>query len=275
MNGKVPPRFDAREFRPAPLLPSAHAQTIGGRLLRRARRAALRARTDRSARWRLRRSRPRPRGTAGATDAPIVLLMHGLEGSARRGYAINTYRDLAARGVRAVGLNFRSCSGEMNRSARFYHSGDTADIEHVLRLLADRHPAVPRGVVGFSLGGNAMLKLLGELGSDAGALVDAAAAISVPYDLGAGADWLDRSHRTVLHVTFHHVAGREGRSQGPLLGDLRHRPDPRRALIPRFRRCGHRPDPRLRRRRRLLHALQLGSLPPRHPRADAAPARRR
>ncbi|HEX2165684.1 MAG TPA: hydrolase, partial [Longimicrobiales bacterium] len=193
MNGKVGrDGFDVRPFRPARLLRNAHAQTIGGRFLRRAEPPLFeRERID------------LPDGdfvdldhviaSTLTDDSPVVLLMHGLEGSARRGYAINTYRELARRGVRAVGLNFRSCSGEPNRNARFYHSGDTADIEHVLRLLAERYPDVPRGAIGFSLGGNAMLKLLGELGEDAASLVSAAVAVSVPYDLGAGADWLDRS----------------------------------------------------------------------------------
>ncbi|CAN5727255.1 hydrolase [soil metagenome] len=180
--------FEAAPFRPASWLPGAHAQTIAGRVLR------LRARLP------FRRERielpdgdfvdlDHPPGPE-SSDAPVVLLLHGLEGSARRGYAINVYRELARRGLRAVGLNFRSCSGEPNRTARAYHSGDTADIEYVLRLLAERHASAPRGAIGFSLGGNALLKLLGEEGSGAHALVQAAAAISVPYDLGAGADWL-------------------------------------------------------------------------------------
>jgi len=146
--------------------------------------------------------------------------MHGLEGSARRGYAINTYRELEQHGVRAVGLNFRSCSGEMNRAPRLYHSGDTGDIEHVLRLLADRYPGVPRGTIGFSLGGNAMLKLLGELGADAASFVSAAVAVSVPYDLGAGADWLAQSRMGRIY-TSRFVASLVAKAQAKsgVLGD--------------------------------------------------------
>jgi uncharacterized protein len=191
MDGKEGNGFAARPFQPAWWLPSPHGQTIGGRLLR----------------WPAAPSFHRERieladgdfvdldHPAGprAEDAPVVLLVHGLEGSARRGYAINVYRELAQRGVRALGLNFRSCSGEPNRLARAYHSGDTDDIRHVLELLAARHPNARLGAIGFSLGGNALLKLLGELGTDARRLVQAAAAVSVPYDLGAGADWLERT----------------------------------------------------------------------------------
>ncbi|MBR9988570.1 MAG: alpha/beta fold hydrolase [Gemmatimonadetes bacterium] len=211
MDGKAAGTFDVREFRPARLLTNAHAQTIGGRLLRKP--AAPRFERERI---------ELPDGDfvdldhvmtgQRAGDSPIVLLMHGLEGSARRGYAINTYHELAARGVRAVGLNFRSCSGEMNRHPRFYHSGDTADIEHVLRLLAERYPDVPRGAIGFSLGGNALLKLLGELGDEVNALVSAAVAISVPYDLGAGADSLDGT-RIGRFYTSRFVASLVGKAE--------------------------------------------------------------
>jgi uncharacterized protein len=189
MEGKEEGAPAVRPFRPAGWLPSPHGQTIGGRLLRRPRPPEFR---------RERLELPdgdfvdldHPAGPADP-EAPVVLLTHGLEGSARRGYAIQVYRELAGRGVRAVGLNFRSCSGEPNRLARAYHSGDTGDIRHVLEVLAERHPRAPRGAIGFSLGGNALLKLLGEEGAGAAGLVQAAVAVSVPYDLGAGADFLE------------------------------------------------------------------------------------
>jgi len=186
MNGKFTPRpYAAPRWARNP-----HVQTILGRLLRRPEPPAFR-----------RERIELPDGdfvdldepVHPLTDGPVVLLLHGLEGSARRGYAINTYRALAAHGIRSVGLNFRSCSGEPNRTARFYHSGETTDIRYILELLAARYPDVPRAAVGFSLGGNALLKLLGELRDDAPALVRCAAAISVPYDLAAGADALNAS----------------------------------------------------------------------------------
>jgi hypothetical protein len=191
MSGKpaareLAPAFAPRPFRPAALLAGTHAQTIGGRLLRRAPPPPFR-----------RERVELPDGDfvdldfppAPAGDAPVVLLLHGLEGSARRGYAINAYRELAARGVAAVGLNFRSCSGEANRQPRLYHSGDTADLRHVAALLRARFPRVPLGAIGFSLGGNALLKYLGE--EAAAAPFRAAVAVSVPYDLSAGADALE------------------------------------------------------------------------------------
>ncbi len=178
-------------FRAAHWLPGPHAQTIGGRLLRRTTPPPF-------TRTRLETPDgdfldldfpPEPAGTS--STSPLVLLLHGLEGSARRGYAINVYRALARHGVRAVGLNFRSCSGEPNRTARFYHSGDTQDIRFVLAVLRQRYPGAPLGAIGFSLGGNALLKYLGEEGEAARSALACAAAVSVPYDLGAGADLLD------------------------------------------------------------------------------------
>lgn len=167
-----------------------HAQTVAGRLLRRHGQVEFtRERIDTPDGDFLDLDfTPEPR-----PGAPVVLLMHGLEGSARRGYALNTYAALARRGVRGIGLNFRSCSGEPNRMGRLYHSGDTDDIRHVLALVRERFGGVARGAIGFSLGGNALLKYLGEEGESARETVTAAVAVSVPYDLGAGALALEQS----------------------------------------------------------------------------------
>lgn len=217
MEGKVLRDFRPRPYRPALWLPGPHAQTIAGRLLRRASVSSFtRERVELPDGDFVDLDHP----SSGPAAGPVVLLMHGLEGSARRGYAVNVYRELARRGVRAVGLNFRSCSGEPNRMPRLYHSGDTADIEYVLRLLADRHPDVPRAAIGFSLGGNALLKLLGELGEGASELVAAAAAVSVPYDLGAGADALDASRMGRLYTRrFVRLLVAKAEAKQPLLAD--------------------------------------------------------
>lgn len=114
-------------------------------------------------------------------EAPLVLLLHGLEGSARRGYACEVYRQLARRGVRAAGMNFRSCSGEMNRTYRLYHAGVTDDVAFIVDWLEKKLPGVPMGAVGFSLGANTLLKYLGECGANTP--LKAAAAVSPPFDL--------------------------------------------------------------------------------------------
>lgn len=128
--------------------------------------------------------------TADASSPPRVLLLHGLEGSSRRAYMLNMYSSLAARGIQAVGLNFRGCSGEPNRTPRAYHSGDTDDIRHVVELLRSRSSG-QLGLIGFSLGGNALLKYLAEEAAKGPVGIFAAAAISVPFDLAAGSDRLE------------------------------------------------------------------------------------
>jgi uncharacterized protein len=181
-------RFEAEPFHPAWWLTSPHGQTIAGRLLRRPAPPPFeRVRLD------------TPDGDfididippTPSDDAPIAVLFHGLEGSARRGYAINTYRELFHLGVASVGVNFRSCSGEPNRTARFYHSGETGDIRFAVDYVAARFPGRRVGAVGFSLGGNALLKCLGEDGDEA--RLSCAVAVSVPYDLAAGARLLEQS----------------------------------------------------------------------------------
>ncbi len=120
-------------------------------------------------------------------ETPLILVLHGLEGSARRGYGYELYRQLAQRGIRAVGLNFRSCSGEMNRTTRMYHSGATEDVDLVLNWLTERFPSAPLGIVGFSLGGSVTIKYMGENGTH----VQTAVSVSPPFDLDAGVDILD------------------------------------------------------------------------------------
>jgi hypothetical protein len=113
--------FEVPEFEAPYWLPSPHAQTVAGRFLRPKHTLPL---------TRARITTPDDDfldldfAPQIAPDAPIVLLLHGLEGSAERGYAFAMYNELAKRGVSSVGLNFRSCSGEPNLTARFYHSGE-------------------------------------------------------------------------------------------------------------------------------------------------------
>lgn len=119
--------------------------------------------------------------------SPLVLVLHGLEGSARGSLSLEIYRQLAKQGIRSVGLNFRSCSGEMNRTHVLYHSGATDDVTFLLEWLNDNFPNVPKGLIGFSLGGNVTLKYMGENSR----FVDTAVAISPPFDLGLGSSIME------------------------------------------------------------------------------------
>jgi uncharacterized protein len=135
---------------------------------------------------------------AGPAGSPRVLLLHGLEGSAHSFHTQGLALLVARAGWRSTVINFRSCAREprqietrlANRRPRLYHSGDTADLDLVVRLLAAREPEAPLAAIGFSLGGNVLLKWLGETGS-AGA-IRAASTISVPYDLAASSRFLER-----------------------------------------------------------------------------------
>ena len=138
-----------------------------------------------------------------STEAPAVLALHGLEGSSRSSYVTGLFAEIAVQGWRALCLNFRSCSGEPNRLPRFYHSGDTGDLDFVVRALLAREPGLRLGLVGVSLGGNVLLKWLGEQGAGVPAAIFGAVAISVPFDLVACARRLDRGfHRQLYTARF-------------------------------------------------------------------------
>ena len=118
----------------------------------------------------------------GQPGQPLLVLFHGLEGSSNSHYARALMAALQARGWSGAIPHFRGCSGEANLAPRFYHSGDAQEIDWVLRRLHQRAPLYAAGV---SLGGNALLRWLGEFQHQAG-IVDAACAISAPLDLAAG-----------------------------------------------------------------------------------------
>ena len=182
------PSFTPRPFHPAPWARGPHLQTLLARTLRSGRGPAYE-----------RERLETPDGDFLDLDwapdpgpgAPVALVLHGLEGNAGRRYVRNVCRELLRRGVRPAALNFRGCSGEPNRTTRLYHSGLTDDPAWVLGLLRERHPDRPLGAMGFSLGGNVLLKLMGERSDGGRALLDATAVMSVPYDLAAGADLLE------------------------------------------------------------------------------------
>jgi uncharacterized protein len=133
--------------------------------------------------------------------APLLLVLHGLEGSSSSHYVVGLAGQALARGWRAVTLNFRSCSGELNRQLPFYHSGHTADLDEVVRMLVAREPGVRIGAVGVSLGGNVLLKWLGEREAGAPGAVSGAVAISVPFDLAHCAEALDRGFCRLIYAT--------------------------------------------------------------------------
>ncbi len=133
---------------------------------------------------------------------PLLVLFHGLEGSSRSHYACALMHAAKQRGWLGVVVHFRGCGGALNRLPRAYHSGDSAEIDWVLRRMQTRHPDCVRYVAGVSLGGNALLKWLGEQGHSAQHIVQRAAAISAPLDLHAAGHALERGFNKLYTKNF-------------------------------------------------------------------------
>jgi predicted alpha/beta-fold hydrolase len=126
---------------------------------------------------------------SGPADRPIVILLHGLEGSSHSPYIVGLMAALEENGLCAALLHFRGCSGEPNRLPIGYHSGFTRDLDYFAALLRRRYPNRQLAAVGYSLGGNVLLKWLGETQGRAG--LATAVAVSVPFDLAAASRALD------------------------------------------------------------------------------------
>lgn len=136
-----------------------------------------------------------------ANNAPLLVLFHGLEGSSDSHYARALMQAVEQQKWAGVVVHFRGCSGEINSAPRFYHSGDAIEIDWILRRLHQQHPARQILVCGVSLGGNALLRWLGEQQASA-AFVSAACAISAPLDLSAGGDVLGRGFNKIYTHVF-------------------------------------------------------------------------
>lgn len=207
-HGKIVPAA----FQPARYLANPHIQTLW---------QALAPRGDappgRNERWEL------PDGDfldlvwSGPERGPLVILLHGLEGSIDSHYIGGLRTAIDGRGWRSCLMHFRNCSGEPNRLARSYHSGDTGDLDALVSRLKKESPSDPIAVVGFSLGGNVLLKWLGESGADAP--IDAAVAVSVPMRLDLCADRMQQGFSRLYQRYL------LGRMRASLRRKFRHRDD--------------------------------------------------
>jgi uncharacterized protein len=123
-------------------------------------------------------------------QTPLVLLLHGLEGSFRSHYIRGVMHSLQQQGFACLLMHFRGCHGEANKLPRAYHSGDTADVGTVIQMLQQRFPNVKLAAVGFSLGGNVLMKYCGEQAEHCP--LQAAVSVSAPLHLAASADRIDQ-----------------------------------------------------------------------------------
>lgn len=123
-------------------------------------------------------------------DRPIVLLFHGLEGSVHSPYMTGIMNAFSAKGFASVLMHFRSCGEKVNLKPRAYHSGDTADAKAWIEEVQSRHPNSTLHAVGFSIGGNMLLKLLGEYKEHSP--IASAVSISAPMRLDICADTIEK-----------------------------------------------------------------------------------
>jgi len=132
--------------------------------------------------------------------APLVLVLHGLTGSSNSLYVLGLQQQLAAQGWASVAINWRGCSGEPNLLPRAYHSGASDDLAEVIGHLQASRPMAPLHAVGYSLGGNVLLKYLGE--TAASCPLRKAVAVSVPFRLDQCADRIGLGFSRVYQAHF-------------------------------------------------------------------------
>lgn len=185
-------------YRPAWWVPGAHAQTLWGKFARRS--PALATRMER---W------PTPDDDfidvlrlEASPGRPRLFLLHGLEGTVRSHYVGGLFHMARVRGWAADMLLFRTCGDEPNRAPRFYHSGDTADLELAVGRVLEEAPRAPIVLCGVSLGGNVLLKWLGERGDTLPQRIRAAAAVSAPFDLERGSRFISHGFSRVYERHF-------------------------------------------------------------------------
>ena len=185
-------------FKPAWWLRSAHAQTVFSTLFRRIapaidhwERVELPDGDFIDTAW---------RGDDLPSGSPLVVLLHGLSGSHQSAYIVGLMQAFYKKGWRSVVMHLRGASTEPNRHARAYHSGDTLDFDYFIKHISARDPHSPKAAVGFSLGGNVLLKWLGEQDGQAG--LQAAVAVSVPFELRLVADRLNRGFSRLYQRRF-------------------------------------------------------------------------
>jgi len=124
------------------------------------------------------------------SNKPIVILFHGLAGSIKSPYMRGIINALQSNGFASILMHFRGCGKEPNLLPRAYHSGDTADAKEFIIYLKEKYPSSPLYAVGFSIGGNMLLKLLGEWAESS--LLDRAVSISAPMSLDISADTIEK-----------------------------------------------------------------------------------
>lgn len=137
---------------------------------------------------------------SSSPDSNLLALFHGLEGCSRSHYAVSVMNQLHREGWSGVVPHFRGCGGEINRLPRGYYAGDSVELDWILRRLKREQPRSRLHVVGISMGGNDLLKWLGQQGDAALDVVHRAVAVSAPVDLQIAAHQLDHGCNKLIYT---------------------------------------------------------------------------
>src|ERR1700734_1651761 len=135
-------------------------------------------------------------------EHPTLVVLHGLEGSCESGYMLGTSEKAWIAGFNVVRMNMRNCGGTEKLSPTLYHSGLSADVAAVMRRLATEKGLSAFALVGYSMGGNLVLKLAGELGEYTPDYLKAVVGVSPAMDLGVSADALHNISNRVYEWKF-------------------------------------------------------------------------
>lgn len=174
----------ANRFTPPWWLPNRHLQTIWPTVMRRTQQLAIQ-----SERLELPDGDFLDLAWVGPQTGPIVIVLHGIAGSLDSPYASGILHALQQSNWRGLFIHFRGSSGIPNRLARFYHSGETGDLDYVVKFIKQREPQTTVAAIGYSLGGNVLLKWLTECKDKN--LLTTAVAISVPFELKTASEQIN------------------------------------------------------------------------------------
>ena len=138
----------------------------------------------------------------GRPTCPTVLILHGLEGSSRSQYVLGNATKLWAAGCNVVRMNMRNCGGTERLTPTLYHSGMSSDVDAVMRHFLHVYHLESFALIGYSMGGNLILKLAGDLGSDAPSQLRAVVGVSPAIDLASSADALHQPANRLYERRF-------------------------------------------------------------------------
>lgn len=142
---------------------------------------------------------------ARRAERPTVLILHGLEGSSRSQYVLGNATKLWAAGCNTIRMNMRNCGGTERLTPTLYHSGMSADVGAVMRYFLSLYKLRTFALIGYSMGGNLVLKLAGDLGPSAPPELKAVVGVSPAIDLGPSADALHQPANRIYERKFLHA----------------------------------------------------------------------